>query len=186
MEAGLRECCRSVRIGKILIQRDEETAQPKLCGFCCACADGARQLTCYSYLYAVYAKLPEDIADRWVLLLDPMLGTSMSRDASTGRLLTLLYLCSAATGGSANQAIQVLIESGVSPERIIFLNLVAAPEGLENVYKQNPQVKVVSAWVDDALDAKSYSECGPPASSHREKSLMLKVFLFDYSRSGTW
>ena len=31
MEAGLRECCRSVRIGKILIQRDEETAQPKLC-----------------------------------------------------------------------------------------------------------------------------------------------------------
>lgn len=31
MESGLRECCRSVRIGKILIQRDEETAQPKLC-----------------------------------------------------------------------------------------------------------------------------------------------------------
>ncbi|OBZ66629.1 Uracil phosphoribosyltransferase [Grifola frondosa] len=30
MEAGLREVCRSVRIGKILIQRDEETAQPKL------------------------------------------------------------------------------------------------------------------------------------------------------------
>ncbi|CAJ0625695.1 5836_t:CDS:2 [Entrophospora sp. SA101] len=29
MEQGLRECCRSVRIGKILIQRDEETAKPQ-------------------------------------------------------------------------------------------------------------------------------------------------------------
>lgn len=53
MEQGLRDCCRSVRIGKILIQRDEETAQPKL----------------------FYDKLPEDIAERWVLLLDPMFAT---------------------------------------------------------------------------------------------------------------
>lgn len=50
---GLRDCARSVRIGKILIQRDEETSKPKL----------------------FYAKLPEDIAERWVLLLDPMLAT---------------------------------------------------------------------------------------------------------------
>lgn len=57
MEQGLRDCCRSVRIGKILIQRDEETAQPKL----------------------FYDKLPEDIADRWVLLLDPMFATGKSR-----------------------------------------------------------------------------------------------------------
>jgi uracil phosphoribosyltransferase len=53
MEQGLRDCCRSVRIGKILIQRDEETSKPKL----------------------FYDKLPTDIADRWVLLLDPMLAT---------------------------------------------------------------------------------------------------------------
>lgn len=53
MEQGLRDCCRSVRIGKILIQRDEETSKPRL----------------------FYAKLPEDIAKRWVLLLDPMLAT---------------------------------------------------------------------------------------------------------------
>ncbi len=53
MEQGLRDCCRSVRIGKILIQRDEDTAQPKL----------------------FYDKLPEDIADRWVMLLDPMFAT---------------------------------------------------------------------------------------------------------------
>lgn len=53
MEQGLRDCCRSVRIGKILIQRDEETCMPKL----------------------FYDKLPTDIADRWVLLLDPMFAT---------------------------------------------------------------------------------------------------------------
>jgi uracil phosphoribosyltransferase len=53
MEQGLRDCCRSVRIGKILIQRDEETSLPKL----------------------FYDKLPEDIASRWVLLLDPMFAT---------------------------------------------------------------------------------------------------------------
>ncbi|KAK0099649.1 Uracil phosphoribosyltransferase, synthesizes UMP from uracil, variant 2 [Cadophora gregata f. sp. sojae] len=53
MEEGLRNCCRSVRIGKILIQRDEETCKPKL----------------------FYDKLPEDISDRWVLLLDPMFAT---------------------------------------------------------------------------------------------------------------
>lgn len=53
MEQGLRDCCRSVRIGKILIQRDEETWKPKL----------------------FYDKLPADISDRWVLLLDPMFAT---------------------------------------------------------------------------------------------------------------
>jgi uracil phosphoribosyltransferase len=60
MEQGLRDCCRSVRIGKILIQRDEETAQPKL----------------------FYDKLPEDISKRWVLLLDPMLATGKFEYAS--------------------------------------------------------------------------------------------------------
>ena len=55
MEQGLRDCCRSVRIGKILIQRDEDTSKPKL----------------------FYEKLPEDISERWVLLLDPMFATGM-------------------------------------------------------------------------------------------------------------
>ncbi|KAF9940519.1 Uracil phosphoribosyltransferase, synthesizes UMP from uracil [Mortierella alpina] len=56
MEQGLRDVCRSVRIGKILIQRDEETALPKL----------------------YYAKFPPDIATRYCLLLDPMLATGGS------------------------------------------------------------------------------------------------------------
>ncbi|KAH8929453.1 putative FUR1-uracil phosphoribosyltransferase [Atractiella rhizophila] len=112
MEAGLRECCRAVRIGKILIQRDEETAMPKL----------------------FYAKLPEDIASRYVLLLDPML----------------------ATGGSAIQATEVLLTKGVPEERIIFLNLVASPEGIEAYTKRFKKIRVISAWVDEGLDERKY------------------------------
>ncbi|KAK4229866.1 uracil phosphoribosyltransferase-domain-containing protein [Podospora fimiseda] len=112
MEQALRECCRSVRIGKILIQRDEETAQPKL----------------------FYDKLPEDIADRWVLLLDPMF----------------------ATGGSAMMAVDVLKSRGVPDERILFLNVLASPEGITNFATKFPKVRVVSAFVDPGLDEKNY------------------------------
>ncbi|GAA5866582.1 hypothetical protein JCM8547_005466 [Rhodosporidiobolus lusitaniae] len=112
MEAGLRECCRAVRIGKILIQRDEETAQAKL----------------------FYAKLPDDIADRYCLLLDPML----------------------ATGGSAIKACEVLIDHGVPEERILFLNLISCPEGLQAMHKAYPKVKVVTAWVDEKLNEAHY------------------------------
>ncbi|BGP15313.1 Uracil phosphoribosyltransferase, synthesizes UMP from uracil [Rhodosporidiobolus nylandii] len=112
MEAGLRECCRAVRIGKILIQRDEETAEAKL----------------------FYAKLPDDIANRYCLLLDPML----------------------ATGGSAIKAIEVLIDHGVPQERIIFLNLVSSPEGLQAMSDAYPQVKIITAWVDEKLNEQKY------------------------------
>ncbi|KAI4645352.1 Uracil phosphoribosyltransferase, synthesizes UMP from uracil [Alternaria viburni] len=112
MEQGLRDCCRSVRIGKILIQRDEETSKPKL----------------------YYDKLPEDIADRWVLLLDPML----------------------ATGGSALMAIDVLKSRGVPEEHILFLNLIASPEGAQNLADKFPKVRVVTAFVDAGLDEKNY------------------------------
>lgn len=53
MEQGLRDCCRSIRIGKILIQSDEDTHEAKI----------------------VYAKLPPDIADRKVLLMYPIMST---------------------------------------------------------------------------------------------------------------
>ncbi|KAF2253658.1 PRTase-like protein [Trematosphaeria pertusa] len=112
MEQGLRDCCRSVRIGKILIQRDEETSKPKL----------------------YYDKLPEDIADRWVLLLDPML----------------------ATGGSALMAIDVLKSRGVPEEHILFLNLIASPEGAKKFADRFPKVRVVTAFVDQGLDEKNY------------------------------
>jgi len=112
MEAGLRECCRSVRIGKILIQRDEETALPKL----------------------FYAKLPDDISERYCLLLDPML----------------------ATGGSCIKAIEVLMAHGVQEDKIIFLNLIASPEGINNVCTQFPKLRMITAWVDEGLDHRSY------------------------------
>ncbi|KNC98451.1 uracil phosphoribosyltransferase [Spizellomyces punctatus DAOM BR117] len=66
MEQGLRDCCRSVRIGKILIQRDEETAKPQL----------------------YYAKLPPDISERFCLLLDPMLATGGSANKAIEVLLS--------------------------------------------------------------------------------------------------
>ncbi|KAF2456828.1 uracil phosphoribosyltransferase-domain-containing protein [Lineolata rhizophorae] len=112
MEQGLRDCCRSVRIGKILIQRDEETSKPKL----------------------FYDKLPEDIAERWVLLLDPML----------------------ATGGSALMAVDVLKSRGVPEDHILFLNLIASPEGLENFSQKFPKLRVVTAFIDQGLNDKKY------------------------------
>jgi len=112
MENALRAVCRDIRIGKILIQRDETTALPKL----------------------FYSKVPEDIADRYVLLLDPML----------------------ATGGSVLKAIEVLVDHGVQPERIIFVNLIAAPEGITAIANRYPEVIVVSAEVDQCLNTKKY------------------------------
>jgi uracil phosphoribosyltransferase len=101
-----------VRIGKILIQRDEKTALP----------------------YLLYSKLPPDIADRIVLLCDPML----------------------ATGGSVIRAIEVLVQNGVNPKDIIFANLFAAPEGIAALFKQYPDIRVVTTAIDDKLDEKKY------------------------------
>lgn len=112
MEAGLRDCCRSVRLGKILIQRDEETATPKL----------------------FYVKLPEDISERYVLLLDPLL----------------------ATGGSAAMAVDVLIEKGVKPDKILFLNVLASPEGIQVFKEKYPAVKIITGHIDEGLDEKKY------------------------------
>lgn len=56
MEKALRDVCKKIRIGKILIQRDERSAEP----------------------IVYYVKLPRDISRRYVLLLDPMLATGGS------------------------------------------------------------------------------------------------------------
>lgn len=112
MEMGLRDCCRSVRIGKILIQRDEETALPKL----------------------FYDKLPEDIHERFVFLLDPML----------------------ATGGSAMMAVEVLLSRGVQAKNIFFLNLLAAPEGISAFQDKYPDVNIITGAIDEKLNADKY------------------------------
>ncbi|KAI9646944.1 Uracil phosphoribosyltransferase, synthesizes UMP from uracil [Ciborinia camelliae] len=129
MEQGLRDCCRSVRIGKILIQRDEETSLPKL----------------------FYDKLPEDIAQRWVLLLDPMFATGKFTPKNSNGTVLILDL-----GGSASMAVDVLISRGVPAERILFLNLIASPEGIESFAKKYQKVRVVTAFIDQGLDEKNY------------------------------
>jgi uracil phosphoribosyltransferase len=44
----------------------------------------------------------------------------------------------------------------VLEERIIFLNLIASPEGLNNICNRFKKVKVISAWVDQKLDEQKY------------------------------
>jgi uracil phosphoribosyltransferase len=113
METSLRDVCKDVRIGKILIQRNEHDAKANL----------------------MYHKLPVDISERYVLLLDPML----------------------ATGGSAVCAIKLLIEEYKVPENhIIFCNLLAAPEGLQKLTNQYPKVTVVTTQIDDKLNEHNY------------------------------
>ena len=79
-----------------------------------------------------YKKFPPDIASTEVLLIDPML----------------------ATGGSASAAIQVLKQSGVGSMR--FICLVAAPEGIEAVHRQHPEVPIFCAAIDRELNEKGY------------------------------
>lgn len=59
MEQGLRDCCRSIRIGKILVESNLDTHEAKV----------------------VYAKFPDDIADRKVLLMYPIMGKFVLKHA---------------------------------------------------------------------------------------------------------
>eukprot|EP00946_MAST-07B_sp_MAST-7B-sp1_P000310 g310.t1 len=78
-----------------------------------------------------YSKLPKDIKKKKVVLLvDPML----------------------ATGGSASLAIEKLVEAGVDPAKIVFLNVVSCPEGLQRLQDEWPDVKVITAAVDKELN----------------------------------
>ena len=61
-----------------------------------------------------------------------------------------------ATGGSAMQAVQVLLENNVPEDRITFLNLIASPEGMNAFIKQYPKIKIVCAEIDDTLDKDKY------------------------------
>ena len=82
----------------------------------------------------MYSKLPPDVATRPVLLLDPML----------------------ATGGSAVAAVKVLVEAGVPPENIVFVNIVCVREGLAALAAAYPAVKVVTGAIDPILNEKKY------------------------------
>jgi uracil phosphoribosyltransferase len=79
-----------------------------------------------------YLKLPEDLPERDVILLDPML----------------------ATGNSAVAAISRLVELGA--RRVKFVCLVAAPEGIENVHRIFPEVAILTAAIDRGLNDHGY------------------------------
>ncbi|HEU5263934.1 MAG TPA: uracil phosphoribosyltransferase [Gaiellaceae bacterium] len=98
------------RVGFIGLFRDEETLEP----------------------VEYYVKLPGDIADRDVILLDPML----------------------ATGNSTAAAIETVKRMGATSVRLIAV--IAAPEGIARVHGEHPDVPIVVAAVDRCLNEKGY------------------------------
>jgi uracil phosphoribosyltransferase len=104
MEQGLRDCCRSIRIGKILVQKDEDTHEARV----------------------VYAKFPEDIAVRKILLLYPIMST----------------------GNTVIKAVKVLREHGVRDKNIILLNLFCTPQAAQVVVSAFPFITVLTSEVN--------------------------------------
>ena len=80
----------------------------------------------------------------------------MVRLPSTAQRLFILVDPMLATGNSANHAIDVLNRYGVSDDNIRMMCLVAAPEGINRVYKQHPEVSVYTAALDEKLDEHAY------------------------------
>ena len=107
---GVLDLITGARVGFIGLYRNEETLQP----------------------VEYYVKLPADIADRDVILLDPML----------------------ATGNSTASAVDTVKRAGAQSVRLIAV--IAAPEGIERLHAAHPDVHVVVAAVDRALNDKGY------------------------------
>lgn len=110
MVNGLLRLVPSAKVGHIGMYRDEETMIP----------------------HPYYCKLPKDIENRLIVVVDPML----------------------ATGGSAIDAISQI--KAVGGTNIKFLCLIAAPEGIEALTKAHPDVEVYCANVDERLNEKCY------------------------------
>lgn len=110
MSDGITRIIPNAKIGVIGLYRNEETLEP----------------------VRYYYKVPKDIKDREVILLDPML----------------------ATGGSAVDAIKMMKEDGV--KKIKFLCLIAAPEGIKKVQDAYPDVQIYCAKIDSHLNEIGY------------------------------
>lgn len=82
--------------------------------------------------HAYYCKLPSNIKDRLVIVTDPML----------------------ATGGSACEALQFIKEKG--GKNIKLMSIIAAPEGLERIQKEHPDVQVYIGHLDEKLNENCY------------------------------
>ena len=110
MVDGMLNMIPAAKVGHIGLYRDPETLQP----------------------VEYYCKLPGDIAERDVIVVDPML----------------------ATGGSATAAIQFLKNYGVG--HIKLMSIIAAPEGIATVTKDHPDVEIFVAAVDEKLNDHGY------------------------------
>ncbi len=107
---GLLKAMPNAKIGHVGLYRNEETLKP----------------------VRYYYKMPSDIANREVIVLDPML----------------------ATGGSAIDTITMLKEDGVT--KIKFLCIIAAPEGIQKLEEAHPDVQVYTAAIDEKLNDIGY------------------------------
>jgi uracil phosphoribosyltransferase len=107
---GVLSLIPGARVGFIGLYRNEETLEP----------------------VEYYVKLPNDIADRDVILLDPML----------------------ATGNSTAAAVAKVKEAGATSIRLIAL--IAAPIGIERIHRDHPDVHIVVAGIDRGLNEKGY------------------------------
>lgn len=107
---GVMQMLPVARVGFIGLYRDEETLEP----------------------HAYYEKLPPDLAERVVLVLDPML----------------------ATGGSLSAAVTFIKNQGASAIKV--LAIIAAPEGIERLHSEHPDVEVYVANIDEKLNEVGY------------------------------
>jgi uracil phosphoribosyltransferase len=107
---GVLSLISGARVGFIGLYRNEETLQA----------------------VEYYVKLPQDIAERDVILLDPML----------------------ATGNSTAAAIELVERAGA--QSVVVIALIAAPEGIERVHRDYPEATVVVAAVDRGLDERGF------------------------------
>ena len=110
MVDGILSLIPAAKIGHIGLYRDPETLQP----------------------VEYYCKLPEDIGERDIMIVDPML----------------------ATGGSASAAIEFLRQRGAKSVRLLCI--IAAPEGIEAVAKADPDVQIYVCAVDSHLNDHGY------------------------------
>ena len=110
MVDGILSLVPAAKVGHIGLFRDPETLEP----------------------VKYYYKMPPNVAERDVFVVDPML----------------------ATGGSAIAAIDFLKEDGV--KRIVMLNIIAAPEGVAAVQAAHPDVEIYTAALDDHLNDHGY------------------------------
>lgn len=110
MTEGVLRVLPEARVGHLGVRRDEETLEP----------------------IEYYKKLPPDVAETEVLLIDPML----------------------ATGGSAVGAITFLKAAGVKTMK--FVCLVAAPEGIQAIHAAHPDVPIYACAIDRQLNEKGY------------------------------